>query len=273
MSITEKNSNETTYRVEPSVPAAIGVFLAYVVVVIGLEYLSGISYLDWFASAANAYRAVVLPFAVGSVLLVAFTLWSRWDFVWRDRERMPMHWLLWLPVAGVVLTFLLRLFGLDWTSIPSDLIVAAIIGASLVGFAEETLFRGVILRALRAHNRSEGAAIVLSTLWFGAFHLVNVFLGVSFGAALIQSVFAACLGLVLYLFRRGSGWLAAGVVAHALWDLPNFLLTPTTGPNGLLAMAGLLSFVVYGMGAIALVFSWYRNRQRVALHTEIEYGN
>lgn len=264
MSTNEGHSNATNYRVEPGVPVALGVFLAYVVVVIGLEYTSGISYLDWFASAANAYRAMVLPFAVGSVLVVAFTLWSRWDFVWRDRERMAMHWLLWLPVAAVVITFLLRLLGLDWSAIPLDLIAAAIIGAALVGFTEETLFRGVILRALRTHNRSEGVVIVVSTLWFGAFHMVNVFLGVSFGAALLQSVFAACLGAILYFLRRGSGWLVAGMAAHALWDLPNFLHMPDSEANGLFAIAGLLSFLVYGMGAIALLVSWLRDRQLVA---------
>ncbi|MCB0124642.1 MAG: CPBP family intramembrane metalloprotease [Caldilineaceae bacterium] len=252
----------TTYRVDPSVPAA-GVFLAYVVVVIGLEYMSGISYEEWFASAANAYRGAVLPFATGSALLVAFTWWSRWDFVWRDRARMPMHWLGWLPAAGVVLMFLLRLIGLEWVSIPSDLIIAALIAASLVGFAEETLFRGVILRGLRTHNRSEGVVIVVTTVWFSAFHLVNIFLGLTFGEALLQSVIAACLGAILYLFRRGSGWLVAGMSAHALWDLSSSLHTSESGASGLFALAGLLSFLVYGMGAIALVFSWYRNRQRV----------
>ena len=102
--------------------------------------------------------------------------------------------------------FLLRLIGLEWVSIPSDLIIAALIAASLVGFAEETLFRGVILRGLRTHNRSEGVVIVVTTVWFSAFHLVNIFLGLTFGEALLQSVIAACLGAILYLFRRGSGW-------------------------------------------------------------------
>lgn len=67
------------WRVAPSVPVAIGVFIAYVVVFIGLSSTSAIAYSDWFASGGNAFRTAVLPLIGGSLVLVAFMLWSRWD--------------------------------------------------------------------------------------------------------------------------------------------------------------------------------------------------
>ena len=88
-----------TWRIAPSLPVAIGVFIAYVVVFIGLSASSGIDYADWFATGGNAFRTAVVPLIGGCLVLIAFVLWARWDWVFKDPARLPMYGFLWVPVA------------------------------------------------------------------------------------------------------------------------------------------------------------------------------
>ena len=71
-------------------PVAFGVFIAYVMAFIGLSSTSGVAYSEFFASSGNAYRAAVLPLAAGSLVLILFTWWARWDFVFRDPAKLGM---------------------------------------------------------------------------------------------------------------------------------------------------------------------------------------
>ena len=88
-----------TWRVAPSVPVAVGVFIAYVVAFIGLSSTSGIPYDEWFDSGANAFRTAVIPLLAGSAVLIVFLLWARWDWVFKDPQRLPMYGFLWVPIA------------------------------------------------------------------------------------------------------------------------------------------------------------------------------
>ncbi|HEX3224001.1 MAG TPA: CPBP family intramembrane glutamic endopeptidase [Nocardioides sp.] len=55
--------------------------------------------------------------------------------------------------------------------------LAIVAAGVLVGFAEEMVFRGIFLRAMRAGARPEGQAALWTAVAFGLFHLPNVFLG------------------------------------------------------------------------------------------------
>ena len=163
----------------------------------------------------------MLPLAAGAVWLVAFLLWARWDFVFRDARRLPMGAFLWaLPVVMVV-TLVLQLLGVDWSAFEPGHLLTVLAAAVLVGFTEETLFRGVILRSLRQGDRSEAAVIGWLTLWFGGFHLTNLLLDEP--GAVIQVVFAGLSGLAFYLARRGTSVLVAAMVLRrvvGLLDVP-----------------------------------------------------
>src|SRR5690606_27544524 len=125
----------------------------------------------------NAYRAAVLPLAAGSLVLILFTWWARWDFVFRDPAKLGMTFVLWIPVVLFTLGIVGHLIGVDWVTVPTGLLLAIIAAGVLVGFAEETLFRGIILRSLRTKQRAEGWVVLVSSLWFGFFHLTNVLNG------------------------------------------------------------------------------------------------
>lgn len=93
-----------------------------------------------------------------------------------------------------------------------NILAFAIVMAVTVGFVEEIVFRGYLLGRLRALVRSRVAAVVLSSLAFGLFHLTN--------GDIAQVVVTTCIGGVLATAR--IFWepfsLTSAIIAHCLYD-------------------------------------------------------
>ena len=105
-------------------------------------------------------------------------------------------------------------------------IASFLIGMSLVGVAEEFLFRAVIAETLLEHFGTDRKGIwkacLLSGVFFGAAHLTNLFASEPFGV-LMQCVFAASLGVLFaaIYFRTGNIWVT--VFLHAAMDITSML--------------------------------------------------
>jgi membrane protease YdiL (CAAX protease family) len=202
----------------------------------------------------------VIPLVGGSLVLIAFLLWAGWDWVFKDPQRLPMYGFLWVPIALFAVGIVVHLAVADWGDAPTDLLLAILAAGVLVGFAEETLFRGVILRSLRTNLRPEAWVMLISSLWFGFFHLTNIVNGSPAPGVVTQCVQASAAGVVLYTFRRIRGLLVVGMIAYGLWDMSVFLPAPT----GTLALANLavqvLVFIRAGVAALIMI----RRERRVA---------
>lgn len=242
------------YRVEPSAGIGLAVVVAYMLVFNGLQLVAGVDYADYFDTAGNTWRAVVIPLAAGAVLLVAFVVWSGWDLVWQDPARLPMGWTLRVAPLLFALGLALRFAGVDWAAVPSDLLLPIALSGVLVGFCEETLFRGIVLRCLRTTRRPEAMAVLWTSLVFGAFHVGNLLFGQSAAEVLLQVVMASTAGVILYLFRRWTGVLVAAMAAHGLWDASLFLIADHDTGNLAGSVATLLALVLVPLaGLVALV--------------------
>jgi membrane protease YdiL (CAAX protease family) len=253
-------------RVPASPMVAFGVFVAYLVVVNGIQFASGVPYTAFFASAGNAMRSAVASLAAGSAILLAFAVWSRWDRLWRDAKRLPMTRLMWVAPVTMILFIVARVAMKLAGGVSPGLLGAIVLAGIGVGLAEELLFRGIVLRSLRTHGRPEAQAMLLSSLWFGAMHLTNALLGASFYAALLQSGIAAVQGATLYQFRRATGLLAAGMVVHGLWDISAFLPAgPATAASRTFEAGALAIMLVVGLiSGIAVLRHDRRARSRRA---------
>lgn len=250
-----------TWRVAPSLPVAAGVFLAYVAVFIGLSSTSGIAYAEWFDSGANAFRTAVIPLLGGSTVLVVFLIWARWDGVFKDPAGLPGHRFLWVPVVVFSAGILVHLAVADWAATSAGLLLAILAAGIMVGFAEETLFRGIILRSLRAKLRPEASVMLISSLWFGFFHLTNLANGSPVGGVLVQCLMASAMGVNLYAFRRVRGLLLPAMVAHGLWDMSVFLPTQ----SGLLSLLNLLVQVLVVVVALITAVRLVRRESTVTV--------
>lgn len=244
----------------PSWKVALLIIIGYTLIMPGLMAVSGVPYDDLFLTVDNAFKGVLIPLAAGAVFLVAVLAWLRWDHVFGDPGRLPMSWLLWAPVVLMALGAVIRLFGVPG-DIPFDLIGVIIACGILVGFTEETLFRGILLRALRAGERPEVQIALIVSLAFGLFHLTNLGVGSPVAAVIVQVVIASISGFVLYLARRAFGLLLAGMVLHGIWDMSTFLLVTEDGFTSAAAnVAQGLMFLNLALAVIAAI--WLYRKQR-----------
>ena len=246
-------------RVRVGVPAAAVVFVVYSVIFIGLWKQSGVQYADALDTADSTLQGPVRSLVAGSVWLVVFLLWARWDHVFTDWRRLRMGFWLWLPAGLMVVAFAMQFAGVSWGEFTGAHLMWIVVAAVLVGFAEETLFRGIILRALREGGRREGVVVLVSSLWFGLFHLTNLVTGSSVTSVIQQVVIASMAGVALYLWRRGTGLLVAGMVIHGLWDMSSFLLGVHMVDGSPWPLLGsVVGYVTYLTALIALVVIWRR---------------
>lgn len=256
------------YRIKPTPLAGVAMIVAYIAVVFGMQLSSGIPYVDWVSTPANGLRTAVIPLAVGSALLIALLALARWDMIWRDPGRLPMTRAMTLAIYFFIATVLVRIVGVDWRTVEPDLLLVVVVSGVLVGFAEETLFRGIFLRSMRTNGRTEAVAALWTATAFGLFHLPNLLVG-SGPSQLLQVVLAAVSGATLYAFRRYRGLLLTAMVAHGIWDSSAFLADSDgrawLGPATLLLVAGGLV-----LGILVLVSVWRTDKSTVVTPAGIE---
>lgn len=182
------------------------------------------------------HELVFLIWPVALVLIFGF------GFIFRQRgiratvgAALPMF-----LMFGFMLVWQLVFWGRDpATEWKSGLeIFSAVLTLLGVGFREEILYRGVNANAIarKYGNTAKGLwiTVLCSGALFGAIHLPNVFHGVSFTGALMQSI-SAFTGGVLYCaiyLRGGSIWGVA--LLHSLNDIiPVINSTFTNAPENL----------------------------------------
>ena len=136
-----------------------------------------------------------------------------------------------ITIAQMYLQFMTK----DGKLEPFMNIVMFILTMFFVGFAEEGVFRGVILNLfLNRFSKTRGGimtAILLNGFLFGAMHLSNIFSGVSVKSAVVQAATAIVAGILLAAIyvRSGNFWIV--VFLHAWIDF-----------------AGLMSGGIFGKG-------------------------
>lgn len=247
----ERTPTTRGMRIRPSVWVGIAAWFLYSGIAAAIQLQAGIPYSEWFRTGDSALRTAVIPLAVGSVLLLAFVLWSRWDHVWSDPIRLKTTGIMKLSMVAWVAMVALRLIGVTWGSVPPALLLAIVASGVGVGFAEELLFRGIFLRSLREGGRSEAVAAIWTGVCFGLFHIINVFMGMGW-LGLIQVVLAALSGILLYAFRRHYSLLWPAMIAHGMWDISTFVAggyaTPwlkniSTAAQGVFVVLGILVYV------------------------------
>jgi membrane protease YdiL (CAAX protease family) len=166
-------------------------------------------------------RGLGWPFLLAALFLLALVVWQQWRDVGLNRLPSGRSLLLtWLPMLYIVVGLGLSVaFGLP----PAGVLAWILLNTFLVGLSEELMFRGVLLQALR-RTVSIWPAVALTTLAFGAIHILNVFMTGGLRTALIQSAAAALSGLLFIALRVRTGSLWPCIVVHGLWDFATFTI-------------------------------------------------
>ncbi|MNO91681.1 CAAX amino terminal protease self- immunity [compost metagenome] len=102
-------------------------------------------------------------------------------------------------------------FKLSWIEVVSILLLTL-----LVGFTEETIFRGIIREKLR--HKGSVFYIVFSSVFFGILHMANALNGTEFIHILLQVINALLLGCILALLIETTGNIIPLIAFHFIYD-------------------------------------------------------
>lgn len=155
-------------------------------------------------------------------------------FGWRDLgfgapSAGPVAKLIWFPLL-TLLPFYAIAFAVGLPPGPAILFLA--INTTLVALSEEWMFRGVLFQALRARLRI-WPAVALTSILFGAIHVLNAFALGDIRLAAAQAAAAMMTGLLLIalMLRTGSIW--TSVVYHMVWNFGILLVAYETAKQPL----------------------------------------
>lgn len=195
----------------------------------------------------SEHMAAVIPLGLLSVLLLIYLLRTRIgaEIGLGVRPAVPAS-RMWFYLPLVILVCVPFTGGLrgDLTL----LLVATIIAHYVfVGFLEEVLFRGMLLRALLDQGKPI-RAVGITAVTFGIGHLTSMLIGQGGTDTALQIINAIIVGLVLTLVVFLTGSLHMAIVIHVLYNITATLSTdPTSTTEGSLAiLAGLVVLIIYG---------------------------
>ena len=158
---------------------------------------------------------------------------------------------------------LLMVVGSSASTLNASRVAAFILFTLMVGFAEEGLLRGVVLRALLP--RGAVRAAVVSSLLFGIAHLSNMAQGRDPTATIVQAIYATFIGIGFAGPRLYTGTIWPAIVLHAMIDFADFAsrnFAPQT--EAATPTPGQAILVIAITGAYALYGWWLLRRHRRA---------
>ncbi len=127
----------------------------------------------------------------------------------------PRRYLYFLPLIVLLTVNLWNGASLTLSPVETALYILSML---TVGFLEEVIFRGLLLKALCTDARHERQAILIASLTFGFGHLVNLLNGASLGPTLLQLLYASAVGFLFTVMFLRSGSLMPCIIAHGLFN-------------------------------------------------------
>ena len=231
---------------------ALGVYLVWQAINSGIQIAGmGSEEIDLLDLVKHGLSPSLAAAALFLLVVVVLMRWGREVGLAQGPQRGTLKviwpWLLFLA--------LFALSALNAGLPPASVTLFIIANTLLVGWSEELVFRGVLLRGL---FRSYGiwVAILGSSVLFGAMHVLNVFLTGDLRGAVLQAGAAFLSGVFLAAVRLRTGSLWTGIVLHGLWDAGTFLVaaggTATTAVAEAAPPSGVTALGDYGSVVMSL---------------------
>lgn len=180
--------------------------------------------------------------AISTALLLAIRALKIEKDLGADRRLHNGKALLWLLPMWVLATGnLWGGFGLKYEAVETGM---ATLSFLLVGFVEETVFRGFLFNGMR-RTGSLKAAIVVSAVTFGMGHIVNLLTGQASADTLLQVVFAIAWGFLLTFAYLKGGSLLPCVLIHGIIDAASVYGRDSYWGDLIFMIATIVTAIVY----------------------------
>ena len=124
-----------------------------------------------------------------------------------------------------------------------------------VGFLEEVIFRGLLFEAMR--KESLKTAVIVSSVTFGAGHIVNVLngSGMELVSNLLQIVYATAAGFMFVMIYLRSKSLIVPIVAHGIFNATSAFANEASVAVEIRVISAVLLTVITGGYAIFLALT------------------
>lgn len=167
---------------------------------------------------ANLIRESFLVLVI-AILIALPRWWSDTGFT-RGFDR---HTLL-ICLGAIIILGLRLLFSLPFLigKAPLSLVVLAVVISLMVGFVEEGVFRGLIIRILLPKGILQ--AVLLSSVIFAALHLLNLLSGFPLAYVVGQMIIGFGLGILFAAIRLRTGSIWPTLLLHGIFDSTGLLL-------------------------------------------------
>ncbi|OAB44446.1 CPBP family intramembrane glutamic endopeptidase [Paenibacillus glacialis] len=131
-------------------------------------------------------------------------------------------------------------------------IILVIIFSLLVGYTEESIFRGIIREKLQ--SKGPVFYIVFSSIFFGILHMANALSGKDLVSTLLQVINALLIGLILALLIETTNNIIPLIAFHFMFDTFAQLTSSDIVDKELMAVSILnIIYLVYGIYLITVL--------------------
>ena len=245
-----------------AVVAVVGYLVLYGLVgqAIGAIFRGEIDTTNVFVTPGNLFLVLGASIVVGAIILVVFLASVGWLRLVFARQPISGRGWMWIFVVLAIIPIVLRFAGIDYDSYGVPVVVTMLLIGLLIGFTEELLYRGIVIKILRDGGHRELSVAVISSLLFALSHSVNLLSGQPLLTVALTVVFTFGFGMVMYLVLRVTGNIVWPMLIHALTDPTTFLasggIDTSTGAahSQLLDLAGPFNIVFVIAALIALFF-------------------
>lgn len=165
----------------------------------------------------DGYINAMLPFlaalAAGTMICL-FIQRERLTLPWKERGRLPLFLVIFLPLAALTLYYLLTNGSFTYA------FIAPLAVTLLVGVAEETMFRRILFIRLLGLFQERGVkkALLISAVCFSLLHAVNILGGSPAPQVLMQLAATFVAGLFYVLMFDYTRNIYLLIIMHFLWD-------------------------------------------------------
>lgn len=222
--------------------ASIIMFLFYEFAIMKVEYLPfNVHYLTQYQITYDIENYIDQARPVAIVFfLIAITFIKWWPNVgWSIPNNLKNLSLLW-PAALLVT---INLLFVSFTDLPpTKAMMILVINTLMIGVCEEFMYRGILFHGASS-SFGVWRAVWITSIIFGATHVLWGFITRDFNASMIQAFFAFIFGFYMVALRVRLGSIIPGIIIHWIWDFVAYL--PTTKGSYLLPME--LLFFFYGL--------------------------
>lgn len=199
--------------------------LTILLLAIGYGVAGTILYLNKIAGISPVFPVNILLSVIAALVLLKTNSWDQ-VFLGRHRGGVP-SFRIYAPLAAVLAIAAVTSIATSGITVSSvsNLIYLVLLSLS-VGFIEELLFRGIVIRAWL--KKGVHVAVGVSTTLFGLGHLMQLMSGQSAFGTVLQIVFSLVLGLALALVVVRTWSIRGVIVFHALFDFVQLVSTSPT---------------------------------------------